>query len=181
MIDQFNKSMMAVAEAEAEAEAAEKEEKEKKRDSWIPQFISQSTNKVMPAPVLSPDQDALGVLLGVLLSMSNTYETDSGIIGNALSYMANTMAFKNAKEEQSLSSLRFISQSLSSIIETMSAEQKAVDGYSTVLPKYISFLQGINQQLLAVIETISLGHEQTESMAASADKCIKQYTDKLDI
>ena len=174
MIDQFNKSMMAVAEAE-------KEEKEKKRDSWIPQFISQSTNKVMPAPVLSPDQDALGVLLGVLLSMSNTYETDSGIIGNALSYMANTMAFKNAKEEQSLSSLRFISQSLSSIIETMSAEQKAVDGYSTVLPKYISFLQGINQQLLAVIETISLGHEQTESMAASADKCIKQYTDKLDI
>ena len=175
MIDQFNKSMMAVA------EAAEKEEKEKKRDSWMPQFISQSTNKVMPAPVLSPDQDALGVLLGVLLSMSNTYETDSGIIGNALSYMANTMAFKNAKEEQSLSSLRFISQSLSSIIETMSAEQKAVDGYSTVLPKYISFLQGINQQLLAVIETISLGHEQTESMAASADKCIKQYTDKLDI
>ena len=65
MIDQFNKSMMAVA--EAEAEAAEKEEKEKKRDSWMPQFISQSTNKVMPAPVLSPDQDALGVLLGVLL------------------------------------------------------------------------------------------------------------------
>ena len=181
MIDQFNKSMMAVAEAEAAEAAAEKEEKEKKRDSWMPQFISQSTNKVMPAPVLSPDQDALGVLLGVLLSMSNTYETDSGIIGNALSYMANTMAFKNAKEEQSLSSLRFISQSLSSIIETMSAEQKAVDGYSTVLPKYISFLQGINQQLLAVIETISLGHEQTESMAASADKCIKQYTDKLDI
>lgn len=169
MIDQFNKSMMAAV------------KEEKKQESWVPQFMSQSTNKMIPAPVITPDQDALGVLLGVLLSMPSTYETDSGIIGNALSYMTNTMTFKNAKEEQALSNLRFISQSMSSIIETMSAEQKTVDVCSTVLPKYISFLQGINQQLLAVIEAISLGHEQTESMAASADKCIKQYIDKLGI
>lgn len=165
LVDQFNKNMRREAERKGQA-------------SWMPSFPFQSTDKVMPAPVLSPDQDALGVLLSVLLSMPSTYEMDSGIIGNALSYIANTIAAKNTQEMTSLNSLNFVSQSLNSIIETMSAEQKASND-STILPKYINFLQGINQQLLATIKAIAVEHQKTEAMSASAHNGIIQYTNRL--
>jgi transcriptional regulator with XRE-family HTH domain len=165
LVDQFNKNMRREAERKGQA-------------SWMPSFPFQSTDKVMPAPVLSPDQDALGVLLSVLLSMPSTYEMDSGIIGNALSYIANTIAAKNTQEMTSLNSLNFVSQSLNSIIETMSAEQRASND-STILPKYINFLQGINQQLLATIEAIAVEHQKTEAMSASAHNGIIQYTNRL--
>ena len=165
LVDQFNKNMRREAERKGQA-------------SWMPSFPFQSTDKVMPAPVLSPDQDALGVLLSVLLSMPSTYEMDSGIIGNALSYIANTIAAKKTQEMTSLNSLNFISQSLNSIIETMSAEQKASND-STILPKYINFLQGINQQLLATIKAIAVEHQKTEAMSASAHNGIIQYTNRL--
>lgn len=165
LVDQFNKNMRREAERKGQV-------------SWIPSFPFQSTDKVMPAPVLSPDQDALGVLLSVLLSMPSTYEMDSGIIGNALSYIANTIAAKNTQEMTSLNSLNFVSQSLNSIIETMSAEQRASND-STILPKYINFLQGINQQLLATIEAIAVEHQKTEAMSASAHNGIIQYTNRL--
>lgn len=165
LVDQFNQNMRSEAERKGQT-------------SWMPQFSFQSTDKVMPAPVLSPDQDALGVLLSVLLSMPSTYEMDSGIIGNALSYIANTIAAKNTQEMTSLNSLNFVSQSLNSIIETMSAEQRASND-STILPKYINFLQGINQQLLATIEAIVVEHQKTEAMSASAHNGIIQYTNRL--
>lgn len=165
LVDQFNKNMRSKAERKGQT-------------SWMPSFPFQSTGKVMPAPVLSPDQDALGVLLSVLLSMPSTYEMDSGIIGNALSYIANTIAAKNTQEMTSLNSLNFVSQSLNSIIETMSAEQRASND-STILPKYINFLQGINQQLLATIEAIAVEHQKTEAMSASAHNGIIQYTNRL--
>lgn len=165
LVDQFNKNM-------------KREAERKGQGSWMPSFPFQSTDKVMPAPVLSPDQDALGVLLSVLLSMPSTYEMDSGIIGNALSYIANTIAAKNTQEMTSLNSLNFVSQSLNSVIETMSAEQRASND-STILPKYINFLQGINQQLLATIEAIAVEHQKTEAMSASAHNGIIQYTNRL--
>ena len=165
LVDQFNKNMRREAERKGQS-------------SWMPPFPFQSTDKVMPAPVLSPGQDALGVLLSVLLSMPSTYEMDSGIIGNALSYIANTIAAKNTQEMTSLNSLNFVSQSLNSIIETMSAEQKASND-STILPKYINFLQGINQQLLATIDAIAVEHQKTEAMSASAHKGTIQYTNRL--
>lgn len=165
LVDQFNQNMRSEAERKGQT-------------SWMPSFPFQSTGKVMPAPVLSPDQDALGVLLSVLLSMPSTYEMDSGIIGNALSYIANTIAAKNTQEMTSLNSLNFVSQSLNSIIETMSAEQRASND-STILPKYINFLQGINQQLLATIEAIAVEHQKTEAMSASAHNGIIQYTNRL--
>ena len=165
LVAKFNKNMRREAERKGQA-------------SWMPSFPFQSTDKVMPAPVLSPDQDALGVLLSVLLSMPSTYEMDSGIIGNALSYIANTIAAKNTQEMTSLNSLNFVSQSLNSIIETMSAEQRASND-STILPKYINFLQGINQQLLATIEAIVVEHQKTEAMSASAHNGIIQYTNRL--
>ena len=165
LVDQFNKNMRREAERKGQA-------------SWMPPFPFQSTDKVMPAPVLSPGQDALGVLLSVLLSMPSTYEMDSGIIGNALSYIANTIAAKNTQEMTSLNSLNFVSQSLNYIIETMSAEQKASND-STILPKYINFLQGINQQLLATIDAIAVEHQKTEAMSASAHKGTIQYTNRL--
>ena len=90
-----------------------------------------------------------------------------------------TIAAKNlATEMTSLNSLNFVSQSLNSIIETMSAEQRASND-STILPKYINFLQGINQQLLATIEAIVVEHQKTEAMSASAHNGIIQYTNRL--
>ena len=60
----------------------------------------------------------------------------------------------------------------------MSAEKKARND-STILPKYINFLQGINQQLLATIDAIAVEHQKTEAMSASAHKGIIQYTNRL--
>lgn len=165
LVDQFNKNMMDAT-------------KRKGLASWMPQFSSQTTNKAMPTPVITQNQDALGVLLSVLLSMQNTYEMDSGIIGNALSYMANSIASKNTQEMTALNSLNFVSQSLNSIIDTMSAEQNAIND-STILPKYINFLQGINQQLLAIIDSIAIEHKKTEAMSVSAHDSIVRYTDGL--
>lgn len=165
LVDQFNKNMMNAT-------------KRKGLGSWMPQFQSQTTNKTIPTPVITQNQDALGVLLSVLLSMPNTYEMDSGIIGNALSYMANSIASKNTQEMTALNSLSFVSQSLASIIDTMSAEQSAIND-STILPKYINFLQGINQQLLAIIDSITVEHKKTEAMSVSAHDSIVRYTDGL--